>query len=1058
MTKFSQLCTLLSTLIFASVLSFAQAPVGNITGTVTDESGAVIPNAVITVSNKESGASRVFTTGNDGNFSASALNAGTYELRAQAPGFRGLIREALVVTGGTTTADLHMQIGQASEVVSVEAATSQIEYERHTIDGVVNRQQVDSLPLNGRSFLQLAQLEPGVRVSSSSLGQYNRQFDVNILGAGSESVRITVDGATVNDSITGGTQQNFSQEVVQEFQVSSVNFDLSTGITGGGAVNVVTRSGGNDFHGSGFFYFRDHNISAYPYLNRDPNVPDPFFARSQTGFYVSGPVIKDKLFFFSSLEHTNQRGAYSAFPTDPIFAAFAVNTTSPYNGNQVTEKIDWRINQKHTAFIRYSHDGNSTFAPSQSSQPSNWANNWNYADSGVFSLISTLTPNIVNEFRYSLTYWHNKKDIPTASQCPAPCYGLGGPQFEVYGVGNLQFGNDASNTPQSRLLRRNIFADNVTWQKGSHRLKFGGEWEHQVGTGTYAYAEPGGAVLYSPQIVQYFNSLVPAPFQIKIPSTFTTFNDILQLPVAGFQTAVGDINQPPAYNADKAKVNDRFHVYLQDTWKVSPRLTLNYGLAYSYESNLLNYDIPKPAYLAPILGPKGTGSEQNSPYNFSPAFGFAYKLTNDNKTVLRGGAGIYYDTMNIEVRLLERASIGPLGTGRVLLDDSIFFSSIASALNFNALPPPLRPTNFSSGPTPFTGAQFVQLLPSLRAAASAQLGQNPTNSDLTIRNINVFKTSPGLDLFVNDFRPPVADHFSVGIQRELARDWVLSADFVYRHFTHGRIRNTDLNHYNSLAGPVIPKCVGAQASNPAAECSTGPITFDISGATSHYTGLLMKLDKRFSKRYTLTGAYQYASQVGYNGEYDQNNFNLSNGPQAPRQVLTISGTVDLPLGFQISMISSYQSANPFEPVINNVDLTGSGDSTLPLPGAGFNEFNISKDKSDLQTLVNQFNTKYAGTTTGRGQKIPTITLPSSYSLGTSFNSQDFRVTKNFKFFSERYKLSIFGEVFNAFNIANLGGYGNSLTSGGFGQPTSRAGQVFGSGGPRAFQFGGRFSF
>src|SRR5258708_22535500 len=128
---------------------------------------------------------------------------------------------------------------------------------------------MDGVLLNGRILLNFFSMEPGVLVSANNLGQYNRQFDVNILGSGSESVRITVDGATVNDSVTGGTQQNFSQEIVQEFQVSSVNFDLSTGITGGGAVNVVTRTGSNDFHGSAFFYFRDHNMSAYPYLKRD---------------------------------------------------------------------------------------------------------------------------------------------------------------------------------------------------------------------------------------------------------------------------------------------------------------------------------------------------------------------------------------------------------------------------------------------------------------------------------------------------------------------------------------------------------------------------------------------------------------------------------------------------------------------------------------------------------------------------------------------------------------------------------------------------------------------
>src|SRR5215469_16966146 len=258
------------------VCATAQAPTGGVDGRVYDTTGAIIPGAAVTLTNLDTGASRKVAAGPAGVFSFPSLQSGKYEIRGEAPGFRVLMQQVIVQTGAISTVDLHLEVGQSKEVVTVEALSTQLDFDRQTIDGVVNKQQIDSLPLNGRSFLQLAQLQPGVSVSPASIGEYNRQFDVNILGAGSESVRITVDGATVNDAVTGGTQQNFSQEVVQEFQVSEGNFDLSTGITAGGAVNVVTRTGGNDFHGSGYFYFRDHNMSAYPYLQRDPLQPNPF--------------------------------------------------------------------------------------------------------------------------------------------------------------------------------------------------------------------------------------------------------------------------------------------------------------------------------------------------------------------------------------------------------------------------------------------------------------------------------------------------------------------------------------------------------------------------------------------------------------------------------------------------------------------------------------------------------------------------------------------------------------------------------------------------------------
>src|SRR5579864_1194594 len=491
-----QLCVLLTGLLFFALAAYGQAPTGDISGTVYDESGAVVPSATVVIINKDTGLQRTFTTGPNGIFSASSIPAGVYDVKIELQGFRTLVRQATVETGAVTTVDMHLQIGATQDVVTVEAVSPLVEYERHTIDGVVNRQQIQNLPLNGRSFLQLAMLEPGVTVSSNAQGQYNRAFDVSILGSDSNLTRITIDGATVRDSVTGGTQQNFSQEIVQEFQVSSVNFDLSTGVGAGGAVNVVTRSGSNEFHGSAFFFFRDHNMSAYPALQRNPLAPDPFFARRQSGAWIGGPVKKDRLFFFSSIEHNNQNGVFAPLPSDPLFQNFATIASSPYIGTTLTERIDWRINTKHNAFVRYSHDGNHSFAPRSAAElPSSWVNNTNWADSGVFSLISAFTPAVVNEFRYSLTFWSNRNTLPTADQCPN-CLGLLGPHVEVEGAG-FAFGNQ-TNTPQSRVLRRHIFADNYTWQHGSHRMKFGGEWEYQKGTGTYTINEPAAITLFSP--------------------------------------------------------------------------------------------------------------------------------------------------------------------------------------------------------------------------------------------------------------------------------------------------------------------------------------------------------------------------------------------------------------------------------------------------------------------------------------------------------------------------------------------------------------------------------
>lgn len=1049
-------------------VAWAQAPVGSLTGTAHDSTGGVMPGVAVTVTNKDTGAQRQIATSAEGMFSAASLPAGNYTVTAAAEGFHNLELNATVQAGQVTTLDLLMEIGAASDVLTIKDEAAQIDYASHTIAGVITQSRIESLPLNGRDFLQLSMLEPGVSASPNKVGQFNKQFDVSILGGSSanNSVRITVDGATVQDSINGGTQQNFSQEVVQEFQLSSTNFDLSTGIGAGGAINVVTRSGGNDFHGSAFFFFRDHNMAAYPYLARDPNGPaSPFFARRQEGYWLGGPVKKEKLFFFSSLEHKNQTAVFSASPSDPLFLNFVTNTGSPYHANELTERLDWRIGSRNNAFLRYSHDGNNSFAPPGNGDlPSDWNVNTNWADSGVASLISVLTPATVNEFRYSYTYWSNSNLPPTAAQCPAPCLGLDGPMITVVGVNMFALGN-APTAPQTRLVRRHTFADNLSSQKGTHAIKFGGYWEYQKGTGTYAYFDPAAMELWSPAQVQTFNAAVAPQYRIAIPTTFNTLNDILKLPVYSFQMGIGDPSQPPLFDRGAADHDNLFHLYAEDTWKVRPRFNLNYGLAWSYESGALNYDLSKPAYLAPIFGANGLGTENHAPHNFSPMLGFAWTVTSDNKTVVRGGAAIYYDTWDVYNRFVERVILGPRGTGRPVLGDSVFFGAIAGLAGFASLPADIRPTSLQSEPTAFTGNGLERLMGLFVSGAQKELGP-PGNTDLSVRNVQLFKTGQGL--IPANFRLPYSEHVSLGIQREVRSDLVLSADFVFRQYMHQLINNTDLNHFYSAAGPVIPKCQAGQALDVTAECSSGVIEGNISGARSHYKGILIKADKRFSHRTIGTLAYAYASQYGYNGLVDNSNWLASWGPQGGHQTLTGSLVVALPWGIQLSGITSYQSAPPFEPNLAGIDLNGNGSVEVlgmnvlggsPLPGGGYNQFGVSKGKGDLVQLVNAFNQTYAGKLVPGGQQtIPAITLPASYSFPHSFNSQDMRLTKIFRLHGDRWKLSLLGECFNVFNIANLTGYNSALNAPNFGQATERTSNTFGTGGPRAFQLGSRLLF
>jgi hypothetical protein len=1044
-------CRLSLLLLIAAPTVFAQAPTGAIAGTVYDASGGVVPNAAIKVKSTATAFERSLISNQAGQYSAPSLTSGTYEIHISAAGFHNLDTKAVVTTGNTTTVDIHLQVGEQKETVTVATAEQLVEVENDSLDQVITRQQIQQLPLNGRSFLQLAFLSPGVIISSNYQGDYNRAMDVSVLGSDADRTRISVDGARINDPVDGGTQQNFSQEIVQEFQISSVNFDLSTGVTAGGAINIVTRTGTNQLHGSGFFFFRDHHMSAYPGLNRDPLASDPFFARRQVGGWIGGPVVKDRLFFFAAYEHNNQDGVSTSVPSDPAFASLARVTPSPRRDNLVNARIDYRITNANTAFIRYSHDGNNAFAPREfNSLPSAWESNTNWADSGVFSLISTIRPTLVNEFRYSNTFWSNRNSPPSASQCP-DCIGLGGPHVIVEGAG-IAFGNQ-TNSPQSRLTRRNIFADNMTWQHGSHRMKFGGEIEFLKGTGTYTLDAPAAITLFSPQEVR---QLAP-PLTAILPTTFKSAADVLALPLKNFVFGVGDINQPPSFQRSQADHDRLFHVYWQDTWKLAPRFTLNYGLAWSYESNALNHDLTKPQILAPIFGANGLGHEDHAPLRFSPAAGFAYTLP-DNKTVFRGGGGIFYDTINIEARLVERAYLGPLGTGYLPLPGSIITNPIPGIPGL----PVGTPLDLRS-PTAFSGTILNAILPLIRGSAIQTLHVNPNNTDLTIRNIDVFKT--GTDLFVSDFVPSSAQHLSVGVQRQVTSDFAVTADFVYRHFLHETLRGVDLNHYTAVGGPVIPACAPAVAQIPGVGCSNGPIQATIAGGRGTYKGLLVRADKRFSHRHQVGVSYALASDQNIYGirQLDTPIENLKNwmqdvGPNSPRHILNINAIIDVPGGVQVSLISSFQSKQPFQPIITGADFYGTGIDQFLLPGSGTNQFNFGLGKSDLINLVNQYNQTYGGKKgPNPAQTLPTVTLPQNFSTGHVFNSQDFRVTKFIKL-HERWQFQVFGEVFNLLNTANLTGYQDNLLAPGFGQPTSRFSSIFGTGGPRSFQLGTRLSF
>jgi hypothetical protein len=749
--------------------------------------------------------------------------------------------------------------------------------------------------------------------------------------------------------------------------------------------------------------------------------------------------------------------------TVPDFAPLSRITSSPLFGDLLNFRLDSHVSSKHTVFVRYSHDGSRAFSPGSATTnvyPSNWVRQLTWADQSLLALTSVLRPTLVNDLRFSYFFLSDDSLAPGQQDCPG-CLGIGAPTIKVGSPATLQIGQSTTSLNPGRRFELN---DSIAWQRGTHRVRFGVDWEHNRG-GPLSYAnEPVTLTLFSPDQVRTYNKSpqTPADLRIPLPASFNTLNDILQLPLQSITVGIGDPHVPQE-NGSLVPTWYTARLYVQDTWRLHERLTLNYGLAWNVD-RYKNYDLSKPLFLAAILGADGLGPTRKQWKNFSPALGLAWAPSHDRKTVVRAGAGIFYDFFFATLDA-ERALLGPPGLGR----QAIAGTSIANTLpNIPGFPVGTA-LNVTGNPTPFTGANLLSILPAIRAGLTSSL----TNADPALQSIQITKQATG-GFFPADVPNPSAQHFNLGVQREIARDFVLSADLVFRHFIHGGLGpgGLDLNHFLSARGPVIHKCTAAQQNDPQAQCSTGPINVWQATSNQTYKGLLVRADKRFSHGFQILGSYAWSSNIGTPGPdvantttgatnpgLNNDNWHQKNAPLNIdyTHILNLAGVVRLPGRFELGLNFSFSSAPPFSPIVGGIDFNGDGTTGDLLPGTTTGQFNRGLGKADLVRLVDQFNQTYAGTADTHGRMIPRITLPGTYSFDHGFQSLDLRLSRTFVF-RERWRLSVIGEAFNLYNAANLSGYSNDLTSAAFGQPTARFTQLFGSGGPRAFQLAMRVSF
>ncbi|MGH9786691.1 MAG: carboxypeptidase regulatory-like domain-containing protein, partial [Terriglobia bacterium] len=567
--------------------AFGQAS-GTVVGTVVDASGARAPGVAVTATNRELGIVRSVLTNATGAYTISALQPGNYEISAELAGFNRVTQRATVNVGRDLTVDFRLDVGAVTQTVEVAAEATAINMVDSKVDAIISQDQIQDLPLIGRNAYEMAKLVPGVQVSS--VGSRNREFNVSIAGATSIATRFTIDGLVYNDMTVGGGVLNLSQEMVQEFQVSVNNGDASMGMAQSGAINLVTRSGGNQIHGSAFGFFRDDEYAAFPGLQRPVPTPNPTnnpqiaafneaaanpnFYRRQYGGLIGGPIRRDRLFWLASMEHTPQ---LSVQPFDANLRELQTfNTLIELPRRRLVQnyRVDWRANDNHSLFWRYTWDR--VRITQFRAMPSTTSPTLDRTYAAAMGWTQVWSPSLVNDLRLGFSRYHRNEFasedlIREEARLYAPA--LPWTSWTTISGTQLIFGLWQSGRTNEMFPRAQI-VDNLTYIRGKHTWRLGLDVDRVTNMFKWPTDDTYTATLFNPTQARQAG--------ISVPDNFATVGDLMQLPLNTIAFGVGNPQFPDAYfRPDNTRHSYNFHFYGGSTYRATPSLTLNWALAYS---------------------------------------------------------------------------------------------------------------------------------------------------------------------------------------------------------------------------------------------------------------------------------------------------------------------------------------------------------------------------------------------------------------------------------------------------------------------------------------------
>jgi hypothetical protein len=763
-------------------LSLAQTTIstGSIQGTVTDPSGASVAGAKVTIRNAGTNQAIQATTNSAGTFASGALMPGQYVVRIESSGFKTTELPVMVQVNTTAAANAKLSLGESSQVVEVQASTLAVNTEQSTVQGVLTSQQIENLPINGRNFLDLAQLEPGVQIQDGGTFDPTKNgfSSVSFGGRFGRTARIEVDGIDISDETVGTTTQNLPLGAIQESALQQSSLDLSTELTSSGSVNVTTKSGSNGLHGDAFYYFRDQVLNAaLPGASTNP------FQRNQFGGSLGGPIIRNKLFFFFDAERTKQDLIDPVLPSPP-FEPLRGNFNSPFRETETIGRLDWQLS-RFKIFYRFNYDQNKSVLPfiPNSFQPFANVDHARGHLVGVDFNSGTFTHSV----RFGYTKFQNGiQDAVTGSGIFDPAPGI---ELAIGADPNcLTAGQDVfCSGPNFLAPQATIQANHQIKYDGSkpfknHIFRFGVGYNHIQGGG---FAEFLGL---APAVGAPANSCGAAC--LALPGGA---GNPLNYPVTNVNLGNGQgfSSEFPAFGLPGGGLgpDNRFSWYFGDSWKVKPNFTVTAGLRYVRDTGRTDSDIPPIPELNQFNNQfySGLGNRVNQPnHNFAPQLGIAWDPRSNGKTVIRAGIGLFYENSIWNNNLFDRP--GRLAKGLFLGSQTVCSSGAPQALTF---PTAINAASVCGQPIGNVTSQLLQLQKDYQAFTLAQGAA--TNLSFVGSTLTDGIDITGTQLFAPDYKTARSVQMNVGVQHEIRPGLVFTADYL-RNVATRTLLTIDTNH------------------------------------------------------------------------------------------------------------------------------------------------------------------------------------------------------------------------------------------------------------------------